>query len=155
MLPLMISPDAGVENRFRAGARSPQRQRLTANGGRFLQGSRKSPPQGHARACLFPLCFSLCECALSIALRALKHIRLISVQMRCHVLKQHSERAIRSLCHEWRRVQIHAGASPRALSFEDFYRWLGDSYPQTLTFKRREHVPHWVRLWFEQELGYR
>jgi hypothetical protein len=67
------------------------------------------------------------------------------------MLKMRCERAIRALYHEWRSERTASDGSPAIPCFDEFYQWLSQYHPQTLTFKKHTHVPHWVRHWFDQE----
>lgn len=65
--------------------------------------------------------------------------------------KAEAERAIRHLCHEWRRITGKAQTSEGELSFGEFLAWVRSNYPGYLDFRSRAGATYDVELWFDQE----
>jgi hypothetical protein len=65
--------------------------------------------------------------------------------------KAASERAVRSLCHDWLQIQpISERVHP---SFLGFRAWLDEHYPQVLSFRSVRGPTEDAERWFDEELG--
>lgn len=67
--------------------------------------------------------------------------------------KPECEKAIRHLCHEWRKAEGYQGTPADQLSFGSFHSWLRNNYPQHLKFRSVMPVADEVERWFDQEFG--
>jgi len=65
--------------------------------------------------------------------------------------KTECERAIRPLCHVWRRQAGLTDAPPLSLHCTDFVAWLRDHHPTYLDFRSRAGAAYDIELWFDQE----
>lgn len=67
--------------------------------------------------------------------------------------KDEAERAIRLLCHQWRRECGFAELEPLQLSFTRFWCWMKDNHYQYTNFKTQAGADYMAELWFDQEFG--
>ncbi|MBL8773359.1 MAG: hypothetical protein JNK30_18390 [Phenylobacterium sp.] len=67
--------------------------------------------------------------------------------------KAEAEKAIRHLCHEWRKVEGLSQVDPGQLSVFAFMSWLREHHPSVLNFRSIMGVHETVDLWFDQEFG--
>ncbi|CAA2108962.1 hypothetical protein MBUL_04455 (plasmid) [Methylobacterium bullatum] len=65
--------------------------------------------------------------------------------------KDDAERAIRGLCHVWRREAGLDDAAPLDLHFSSFWEWMKGHHIQYTTFKARGGAAFIAELWFDQE----
>lgn len=65
--------------------------------------------------------------------------------------KSECESAIRTLCHEWRRLSGNADTPEDRLSFSAFHGWVQQNYSQYLRFRTTTSVEYDVEMWFDQE----
>lgn len=69
------------------------------------------------------------------------------------MLKDDCGRAIRSLCHRWRRDTGQQDTPPEALSFSQFHGWLQQRHGQYLEFRSVLGPREEAERWFDQEFG--
>jgi len=62
--------------------------------------------------------------------------------------KAECEKAIRHLCHQWRRER---GLSNEDLSFSTFLSWLQQNCSTYLDFRTTTSVSYDVEMWFDDE----
>jgi len=67
------------------------------------------------------------------------------------VVKAECEKAIRYLCHEWRKAEGLEGASASELSFLAFLSWVRQYYSSYLTFRTTTSVEYDAEMWFDDE----
>ncbi|WP_133149288.1 hypothetical protein [Caulobacter zeae] len=67
--------------------------------------------------------------------------------------KIEAERAIRSLCHSWRKEAGLLQADQTRLSFFGFWAWMSSNHPGYLKFRSTTSVMGNVQRWFESEFG--
>lgn len=64
--------------------------------------------------------------------------------------KTECERAIRSLCYQWKSTH-HACAASQDLRFSDFCSWLEQNHPELLQLRSVLPAIDVVEIWFDQE----
>jgi hypothetical protein len=67
------------------------------------------------------------------------------------VTKGEAEKAIRQLCHQWRRAEGYSHTAEADLNFSAFYDWLARNHPARLDFKTTSGVRYNVQVWFDRE----
>jgi hypothetical protein len=65
--------------------------------------------------------------------------------------KPESERAIRQLCHVWRRLPENAEVSEQDLNPYGFIRWLRDNHSAYLRFRSVMSPEYEAERWFAEE----
>jgi hypothetical protein len=65
--------------------------------------------------------------------------------------KDEAERAIRRLCHAWRKDAGFTDKPDIELSFYDFWGWMKDNHHQYTMFKASAGTDYMAELWFDQE----
>lgn len=65
--------------------------------------------------------------------------------------KGEAEKAIRQLCHQWRRSEglVHTPADD--LNFSAFYDWVARNHAAQLEFRTTSNVRYNVQVWFDRE----
>jgi hypothetical protein len=65
--------------------------------------------------------------------------------------KGEAEKAIRQLCHHWRRTEGYTHTPEADLNFSAFYDWVARNHGSRLEFKTTSDVRYNVQMWFDQE----
>ena len=65
--------------------------------------------------------------------------------------KDECERAIRNLCHEWRKEAGLSKTPAGELHFSQFFSWMQQRYPSYLNFRTITSVRYDAEMWFDQE----
>ncbi len=65
--------------------------------------------------------------------------------------KGEAEKAIRALCHQWRRAEGYSHTAESDLNFSAFYDWVARNHGSKLEFKTTSDVRYNVQLWFDRE----
>lgn len=63
--------------------------------------------------------------------------------------KAECKRAIRHLCHQWRRECGLSNVRPEDLSFSSFLSWVQQDFSSYLDFRTTTSVTYDVELWFD------
>jgi hypothetical protein len=64
--------------------------------------------------------------------------------------KDECEKALRYLCHEWRRKSGLDDTPAQDLSFEAYYSWVQQHYSLYLDFRTTSSVRYDAEMWFDQ-----
>jgi hypothetical protein len=67
--------------------------------------------------------------------------------------KSEAEKAIRYLCHQWRKEAGHAATPREELHFGEFLSWVRQNYSSYLQFRTTTSVSYDAEMWFDQEFG--
>jgi len=67
------------------------------------------------------------------------------------VVKAESEKAIRHLCHQWRKAAGLESTPTSQLSFSSFLSWLRQNYAGYLTFRTTTSVEYDAEMRFDDE----
>jgi hypothetical protein len=67
------------------------------------------------------------------------------------VTKGEAEKAIRQLCHQWRRAEGYSHTPENDLNFSAFYDWVARNHGAKLEFKTTSDVRYNVQAWFDRE----
>lgn len=65
--------------------------------------------------------------------------------------KAECERALRHLCHVWRKESDQSEAPADRLSFAQFFSWVEQNYGIYLNFRTTTSVRFDAEMWFDQE----
>lgn len=65
--------------------------------------------------------------------------------------KEECEKALRNLCHQWRKESGLEGTAAQELSFEAYYSWVQQRYSNYLDFRSTVSVRYDAEMWFDQE----
>lgn len=69
------------------------------------------------------------------------------------MIKAECEKAIRYLCHQWRKAANLEGVPEPQLSFSTFYSWLRQNYASYLAFRTTTSVEYDAEMWFDDEFN--
>ncbi|TXN73416.1 hypothetical protein [Methylobacterium sp. WL6] len=67
--------------------------------------------------------------------------------------KDEAERAIRILCHDWRRETGQSEVPALDLHFNAFWAWMKDRHFQYTDFRATAGAAYMAEIWFDQEFG--
>ena len=62
-----------------------------------------------------------------------------------------AERAVRYLCHQWRKISENMQTPESELSFLSFHNWLRANHAEYLEFRSKAGPTYDLELWFDQE----
>ncbi|HEY9714002.1 MAG TPA: hypothetical protein V6C72_11060 [Chroococcales cyanobacterium] len=67
------------------------------------------------------------------------------------MVKAECEKAIRHLCHQWRKAAGLDGTPTSQLSFSSFLSWVQQNYASYLAFRTSTSAEYDVEMWFDDE----
>jgi len=65
--------------------------------------------------------------------------------------KSEAEKAVRALCHVWRKESGNERTPANELSSGDFLSWLSENHSAYLNFRSVAGAAYDIDLWFDQE----